>query len=129
MKKLAAVVFIGLLMVPWPVWVDALVFRPYFNTIMTPEEASGASLLVSVVVVYVAIGLLASLVFATINTVEKTVGYEAQADQVPPTRDAATEPSEPGRRKYERERQRRKQRAQQEGALLITLAMLGDDKK
>lgn len=128
MKKLVATTIIGLMLVPWPMW-GVPVLGPYLRGVISPEEIEFMAPLMMGIVVYPLLGLLALVTLGSIEYLERQAIKRARHGRMPLAHDHAAQLPAAKRRKYERDRLRAKHRAQQEGALLITLAMLGDDKK
>ena len=128
MKKLVGAMIIGLLLVPWPAW-GVPVFGPHLRGALPPDEIAIAAPMLMMVTVYPLIGLLALVTLGYIERMERQTLQTVRDTQIQLARDHEPELSTAQQSKHEQERQKAKYRAQQEGALLITLAMLGDNKK
>ena len=128
MKKLVGVMILGLLLVPWPAW-GVPVFGPHLRGVLPPDEIAIAAPMLMMVTVYPLIGLLALVTLGYIERMERQTLKTVRDNQTQRARDYGPEFSAAQQRKHERKRQNAKHRAQQEGALLITLAMLGDNNK
>ena len=126
MKKLAGAMIIGLLLVPWPIW-GVPVFGPHLRGVLPPDEIEFMAPLMLAVVVYPLIGLFAFITLGSIEYMERRTTGAVRHAHTPVAGASVSDRCGAESRKHERERQKRKQKAREDGALLILLAELTED--